>query len=78
MEWQPIETAPTDGTKILCWFPDLETWDVCRAASFEIYGERGFEWVDQWNDDTYGTQTKLRCEPSHWMPLREPPKDSPS
>jgi hypothetical protein len=61
MNWQPIETAPKDGTDILLWCPLL-------GSEYMVIGriDNGI-WVSS-NDfeDVY--------DPSHWMPLPEPPK----
>jgi hypothetical protein len=65
--WQPIETAPKDGTTI----------DVCNR-----WGDRSADvaWVDgkwrYWGVDGFGSPgwVSLDLSPTHWMPLPEPPK----
>lgn len=64
--WQPIETAPKDGTNILAWWanphaePIIISWD----------GHNG-EW-SLWCFCVDGS-TAATEEFSHWMPLPEPP-----
>ena len=58
-DWQPIATAPRDGTMILLWT------DRGHAVGFYSLG---FNNTPQWLDpDFYGK------EPAHWMPLPEGP-----
>lgn len=61
-EWQPIETAPKDGTKVL-------GWDGGTMTTVEWY-ELGGYWsllaVGAWAEDS-------EWVPTHWMPLPEPP-----
>ncbi len=53
MEWKPIDTAPTDGTRVLVWDYDGEE---CVIAV----------WVDYaWRIVDDGAV----IPPSHWMPL---------
>ena len=71
-KWQPIETAPKDGTVILLYEPDDDVKD--RPQTF----------VGCWDEDrptrVYGTQ--WMCEeydafnhyPTHWMELPAPPE----
>ena len=74
MNWQPIETAPKDGTPILLY---CEEWNfdwhgddkkpiiaVCRS------GRGGAFFID--NTVYYETQA---LRPTHWMPLPPPPKE---
>ena len=67
--WKPIETAPKDGFLIV----------VTNAATAEISlahktrdGEVG--WTQYVNGTPMLFQPKLRFEPTHWMPLPEPPE----
>ena len=75
MKWQPIETAPKDGTSILVYPP---TWKTKRAA------------IAKWNPNRYAKNPKGYWErdddmqrvtisrgatPTHWMPLPEPPEE---
>lgn len=68
-EWQPIETAPEDGTKILAYSPRAPgskirvTWyrKAEDNASYIGWGEFN---MDYW-------------PPTHWMPLPTPPLSSP-
>lgn len=88
MTWQPIETAPKDGTPIVLgkanWlvFPKAR-WLMCDGdeASF-------FAWVfdDEYspclvpNEDGgnilgWAEDIENGCMPTHWMPLPEPPAE---
>ena len=71
MEWQPIETAPRDGThiwvymeecQIEAWW-DGEEWYCVRLA---LHGCGYCSWRDHASsrDDA----------PTHWMPLPDPPQ----
>jgi hypothetical protein len=62
MDWQPIETAPKDGTHILFW--DGDGMSVCY-------------WVGRrWDLVQTGAYAEdADCWPTHWMPLPEPPKE---
>jgi hypothetical protein len=62
MNWQPIETAPTDGTKILVW----------DGIAVEILWVRGDKkaWKHIITSEIKGKLYK----PTHWMPIPEAPK----
>lgn len=64
-EWQPIETAPKDGTAI--WVSAVGVGEPVRTVQ-HWYGE----WVNIYNGDSIG------WEPTHWMPLPAPPLDRPN
>lgn len=84
--WQPIETAPKDGTEILCVFCN----DYGYQAKPTIYGPwtvafRRGQWTASWDDtaviesETYaGTEYKTAdVDPTHWMPIPAPPLMTP-
>lgn len=63
-EWQPIATAPKDGTEFYTW--NGRRQHVARFDKVEN------EWVS-----SFATVTKrlpLSPQPNHWMPLPEAPK----
>lgn len=61
--WQPIETAPKDGTNIL----------GCVQAVQRSQGEM-FWYKDRWVTWDGENHTRTVMYPTHWMPLPEPPK----
>lgn len=72
-EWQPIETAPTDGTKILLYriHTNIEVgefyWferEVFDPTSDGLYRKR---------IQIYGQNWNATGRPTHWMPLPSPP-----
>ena len=67
IEWQPIETAPKDGTDILVMTG--ETMHVVRWIN--IHGDFDYWAVD---DNKHGPFTLRGKAPTNWMPLPEPPK----
>lgn len=73
MEWQPIETAPKDGTEVLIYYPEWgNKKNVVFAAEYDI-GRPGMEEVEgTWYVFHYGP--KPAAPPTHWMPLPPPPK----
>jgi len=58
--WQPIATAPKDGTPVLLWWPH---WS--RQA---IVG-----WVDKFGRWASEIALSEGTDPTHWMPLPVPP-----
>lgn len=63
-EWQPIETAPKDGTEVLGYWPRAV---ACSPDAYDVVRWHGGEWRDRFDDDS-----KFSA-PSHWMPLPAPP-----
>lgn len=68
-KWQPIETAPKDGTEFLAWcmerppfspvptyFPDIAKWHKDRVAAASYF------------------YTRSGAIPTHWMPIPDAPK----
>lgn len=76
-EWQPIETAPTDGTWVLTsdgkhiwsnrWIRETtEYWETVSRDTKKLRREESGRW-DEWPDAAE--------YPTHWMPL--PPLPTP-
>lgn len=71
--WQPIETAPKDGSVILLWFANKPAH--VRTASWELWPDQNYPEV--WQDvsgDCICRPWKNDIGPTHWGPLPEPPK----
>ena len=72
MEWQPIETAPKDGTKIILG-RFVKNCQEGRSPHVEIdFWHRlpvvGYEGFGKFNDKYW--------PPTHWMPLPAPPSNA--
>lgn len=64
--WQPIETAPRDGTAIL----GCQGW--CIEVTAFVKGTESYQRKEAWvvaNDDEGYAQD---FKPTHWMPLPNP------
>ncbi len=68
-EWQPIETAPRDGTYILVTRCPATTRPPISKVSWSAGRARIPAWRI-WN----GATGRLGYGPTHWMPLPQPPK----
>lgn len=71
MEWQPIETAPKDGTRFLTYEPSHYGIRIGRAFIRADHDD----WLS--HVDQHGGSSKGGARPTHWMPLPEPPKVTP-
>jgi hypothetical protein len=77
MQWEPIETAPRDGCRVLCGFPD-GTWDglVWKTNTRIVYAHERGEYLDlaasyfgvpsEMDDWDYA---KPKNFPHAWLPL---------
>jgi hypothetical protein len=70
--WQPIETAPKDGRDILVYarYPKYQEW--VGKDEFDSYIEIAC-WNGGWRIDAFAPP--FGNQPTHWMPLPEPPND---
>lgn len=77
-EWQPISTAPKDGTRILLWgtchASGANYFDTEPQAMVGRYGKLGdlADYSKEWEADPvdyYG----IEIRPTHWMTLPSPP-----
>ena len=78
MDWQPIETMPRDGTRVLC---------VCASVPAKsIAPDRvGYMAVSCWRQPKIGRGyiglgefNSLHWPATHWMPLPPPPSSDAS
>lgn len=91
MEWQPIETAPKDGSRVLCWAPGWDNptfliWKHNRRLDRPKYGHLSQDeetWLEARLADYFGDPDEMddyelalvSGGPTHWMPLPELPQD---
>lgn len=61
-EWQPIETAPKDGTCIL-------VFDTAHRITISYNCNFDTNWSVMWDN------TRTEINPTHWMPLPKPPQN---
>lgn len=82
-EWQPIETAPKDGTAIDLWVADrrLPNGYVIPAKRIPNCSYREPQWNGDrpgwtWHESSDECDSELNADytPTHWMPLPAPPE----
>lgn len=82
MGWQPIETAPRDGTPIDVWveaadpalrsrITDVE-WRRPTDSEWWVHGGDTIETDEATWHDCFGPLGRIE-QPTHWMPLPNPP-----
>lgn len=70
MEWQPIETAPKDGTPIILGYAGSHS-----AEGFWMNDPEKNHWGEiGWFDSDSDVLCKHPHKPDYWIPLPEPPK----
>ena len=76
--WQPIETAPKDGTLLLL-YSNTEYYKEVVFGSWRCdnsdYEESEPMWLDTSYDDWSIGLNSCPLYPTHWMPVPEPPND---
>jgi Protein of unknown function (DUF551) len=71
MTWQPIETAPKDGTEVLMYCPGDIPAVVCGAYVDDPE-------IPYWRySESLVADVVAEANPTHWMPLPPPPEDAP-
>jgi hypothetical protein len=60
-DWQPIETAPKDGTYFLAGFHD------------DLYGRKVWAAMCNWRFGSFHVVEIYPAQPDFWMPLPNPP-----
>lgn len=69
--WQPIESAPKDGTAILAfWNMEIDGRLIRNDDCYALARWNGHEWVSVDDEDRSYT------DPTHWMPLPPAPEDN--
>lgn len=63
-DWRTIDSAPKDGTRLWLFWPDA-CEDDRQTVGWWRTGVHGDYWMDHADSE--------RENPTHWMPLPEPP-----
>jgi hypothetical protein len=72
MTWQPISTAPKDGSQVILWWQDTERGGKPRAIQGEWYcAKDGDEFW--WSSPSM----PIGFVATHWMPIPPPPEPTP-
>ena len=82
-EWQPIETAPKDGTEVWAYRADSGVFvamfgamDIFPMSDAEIEAmDEGSFWQEDWWAYAFDGVFRLEDDlaPTHWHPLPDPP-----
>ena len=75
MEWQPIETAPKDGTHFLMWSEESDWPEAIRWVDYDEDVQEELGAVGYWAYSEEVLSEMAEANPTHWMPY-EPPKDT--
>lgn len=86
-EWQPIETAPNDGTEVLAYWPAVELDEEGELTDRKtgqgfigVAAQTGGGWYEpealNAAGDFFGDDWSYAPEPTHWMPLPKPPVEA--
>lgn len=70
MDWQPIETAPKDGTWVLLTVRHVEGWPQMEVGQWTADQKYRVTKAPCWCD----TEGLLLPGVTHWMPLPKPPE----
>ena len=74
MDWQPIESAPQDGTQVILWTSTDNADDALYVRDL-LDGEHVNEvQIGYFNEDEDEWSTTYIGKPTHWMPLPPPPQ----
>lgn len=84
VSWQPIETAPKDGTEVWLWRRDAGVFlgrytcmlDYLTEAELEPFDRETIEQMDWFYADFVSGGRVTDGEPTHWHPLPEEPDES--
>jgi hypothetical protein len=66
-QWQPIETAPKDGTRILAYCPNHPDVGSITRVTWWRQAKDGHGFIG------WGEFNEQYWPPTHWMPLPAPP-----
>ena len=75
MEWQPIETAPRDGSEIIAF--GIRGGDYGYTSDEKAW--TGVSWSNSlklWIETKAAPRYSNGFKPTHWIPLPLPPKDA--
>lgn len=64
MNWQPIETAPTDGSEVWAFNGEQARMKFVSAEWYAL-------WI--WANEVIAAAEPHPIQPTHWMPLPAPP-----
>ncbi len=72
--WQPIETAPKDGTWFDVWLPSIKPQTKFHSKG----GCRSTDWHFDFDEKLNKVNNRITDQlydglPTHWMPLPKPP-----
>jgi hypothetical protein len=70
-DWQPIETAPEHRGAFMILHADGTVGMAFREQSWK----GRWRWSQAIRIDADGISMRTSAEPTHWMPLPEPPKE---
>lgn len=76
--WQPIETAPKDGTIVDVWLGDADESDRNFYCTGKTRRSPGWWWSKGKFRPLGGLEPAMPVfvEPTHWMPLPAPPQEA--